>query len=109
MEKSKGQLQNLVSDKPRVYRERSANPEALLPDCRSTVRNRTPIGCSIGRNQAGKRGVTGNVDTTLRFEWISFFKGDLCDQTDTAKHDLEARIRTQTIKQQVRLEGQGKV
>jgi hypothetical protein len=52
---------------------------------------------------------TGNVDTTLRFELISFFKGDLRGQTDTAKHDLEARIRTQAIKQQVRLEGQGKV
>jgi hypothetical protein len=68
-----------------------------------------PIRCLIENHQAGKRGVTGNVDTTLRFELISFFKGDLCGQTDTAKHDLEARIRTQAIKQQVRLEGQGKV
>jgi hypothetical protein len=55
-----------------------------------------------------KRGVTGNVDPRLHFEWISFLKGYLCGQTDTAKQDLEARIRTQSIKQQVRLEGQGK-
>ena len=64
---------------------------------------------SIGHHQAGKRGVTENVDTTLRFELIRFFKGDLRGQADTAKHDLEARIRTEAIKQQVRLEGQDKV
>jgi hypothetical protein len=67
------------------------------------------LGVQIGHHQAGKPGVTGNVDTTLRFEAISFLKGYLRGQTDTAKHDLEARIRMQAIKQQVRLEGQGKV
>lgn len=56
-----------------------------------------------------KRGVTGNVGTTLHFELITFFKANLYGQADTAKHDLEARIRTQAIKQQVRWETQGKV
>jgi hypothetical protein len=81
---------------------------AQFPVSPLTVRNRRAIGRSIGHHQIGKRGVTGNVDPRLRFEWISFLKGYLCGQTDTAKQDLEARIRTQSIKQQVRLEGQGK-
>jgi hypothetical protein len=38
-----------------------------------------------------------------------FFKRGLCGQTDAAKHELEARIRTQAIKQQVRLEAQSKI
>ena len=75
----------------------------------STVRDRTPTGRSIGHHQAGKRGVTENVDTTLRLELISFFKGDLCGQTDTAKHGFEARIGAQIVKQEVGLEGPGNV
>jgi hypothetical protein len=51
----------------------------------------TPIRRSIGHDQEG------------------FFKRGLRGQTDAAKHELEARIRTQAIKQQVRLEAQGKV
>ena len=46
----------------------------LLPACPLTVRNRTAIGRSIGHHQIGKRGVTGNVDPTLCFEWISSSK-----------------------------------
>jgi hypothetical protein len=38
-----------------------------------------------------------------------FFKRGLCGQTDAAQHDSEARIRTQAIKQQVRLEAQSKI
>jgi len=84
-------------------------PVEFLPSSSSTVRKSTPFGRSFGHHQAEKRGVTENVDTTLRFELIGFFQEDLCGQTDTVKHDLEARIKTQAIQQQVRLEGQDKV
>jgi len=80
-----------------------------LPSGPSTFRNRTPFGRSLGHHQAGKRGVTGGVDTTHRLESNSFIRGYLYGQTDTANHDLEARIKTQAIQQQVRLEGQDKV
>jgi hypothetical protein len=80
-----------------------------LPSGPSTLRNCAPFGRSIGHHQAEKRGVIGNVDTALRLESNSFIRGYLCGQADTVKHDLEARIKTQAIQQQVRLKGQDKV
>ena len=74
-----------------------------------------------GASESTIREVIGSVNTrvsrylsttlylTFRFGLISFFKGDLGGQSDTAKQDLETRVRTEAIKEQVGLEGQGNV